>query len=567
MRYYITDNNMKSTLGIRDIPYFQNVNERNQWVSDNLLNGQTLDEALATSIETNTQILNIQNTTIQVEYTPALANKNYVIVKDDISNEYLFYIITDKNMFNNSNMITLTLELDALMTYPTIIDNLENFELIKGHSSFNNYFDYEFDGGRKYIKEIRKKAHKGIQTYSVIVYRKLHSNEEGVVINGITLPYKIFIAQAEPLNVKDANGTYGTISKEDLIEYYNKAADGLTYNIQIVPYTFFQYLYNDEQSDATAINDWDKGNEVVHYKNILELKKYNFNGQADKESNTYSIGLGLIQSAAHNFNTLPGLEDTKLAIEGVKEIDWPFNQVDTSLNDIKLRIGTFLAPNEMENFYTFNDQPYYRDSENTWTNETELSIFVNQLNEYKANNPISSKLGILGSAGLGAVAGAGLGAKAGKGNPEMIGAGAATGALAGVAGTMIGRANKKRKPETVKGDTNTYGILSNAAYPFQLVELHYEYKGKDRDSIFNLLYKYGLDYDTSLLVDNYNEIKRPIFNFIKLSNLSNSQLNMELPNEVINALGITFAIGIRVWNDTTKYLQYESDLSGNGDKV
>ncbi len=563
MRYYITDNNMKSTLGIRDIPYFQNVNERNQWVSDNLLNGKTIDEALATSIETNTQILNIQNTTIEVEYTAVLANKNYVIVKDDISDEYLFYIITDKNMFNNSNMITLTLELDALMTYPTIIDNLENFELIKGHSSFNNYFDYEFDGGRKYIKNIKEQRP---QNGTIVVYRKLHSGENGAVINGITVPYKIFIAPEKALTIIDNNNIEKVVSKENLIKYYNEKADGLTYNIQIIPYTLFNEV--DTENNKYKVNDRETNqSSIVHFENILELKLYTFNLPEDTKNNTYNIDLSTIKADKHNFNTLSGLEDIKLAIEGVKEINWPFNQVDTTLNDIKLKLGTFLAPNEMENFYTFNNQPYYRDSENTWTNETELAIFVNQLNEYKANNPVSSKLGILGSAGLGAIAGAGLGAKAGKGNPEMIGAGAATGAFAGVAGTMIGRANKKKTPETVKGDTNTYGILSNAKYPFHLVELHYEYKGKDRDSIFNILYKYGLDYDTSLLVDNYNEIKRPIFNFIKLTNLSNSQLNMELPNEVINALGITFAIGIRIWNDTTKYLQYESDLSGNGDKI
>ncbi len=564
MKYYITDNNMKSTQGIRDIPYFSNTTERDQWVSTHLLNGKTIDEALNSSYELNTQVYNIQSTEIEIEYTSELVNKNYVLVKDNISKDILFYIITSKEMSANSNMVLLSLELDVLMTYPTIIDNLNNFELTQGHSQFGNYFDYDFDGGRRYIESISKQ--KDNIGYTVVVYRKLHSNEEGAVVNGITLPYKIFIAPEKAITIIDNNDVEKVVSKENLIEYYNKKADGLTYNIQIIPYVLFnesdtvnhKYKVNDREANKSSI---------VHFENILELKMYTFNEPEDVKNNTYNIDLSPIKGDIHNFNILPGLEDSKLAIEGVKEIDWPFNQVDNTLDNLDVRLGTFLAPNEMENFYTFNNQPYYKDSENTWTNETELAIFVNQLNEYKANNPVSSKLGILGSVTGGALVGAGIGSRASKGNPEIIGASLATGAFIGAAGSTIGRANRKKAPENVKGGTNTYGILSNAKYPFNLVDIRYDYKGNDRLSIFNILYKYGLEYDSSLFTKSYNDIKRPIFNFMKLNNITSSQLNMDLPNEVIVTLGDVLSTGIRVWNDTTKFLQYEDDLSGNGDKI
>lgn len=558
MKYYITDKNMKSTQGVRDIPFFSNINERNQWVSTHLLEGKSIDEVLEINKEVNTQIVNIQETDIEVDYDPSLVNKNYLIAKDNISEDYLFYIITNKEIFDNGNVVTLTLELDGFMTYPLIIDNLQNFELVQGHSDFANYFDYEFDGGRRYIKDITNQ--KDNIGYTVVVYRKLHSGEEGAVINGITAPYKIFVAPEKTTTIIDNNNIEKVVSKEKLIEYYNQKADGLTYNIQIIPYVLFNEV--DTVNHKYKVNDRETNkSSVVHFNEILELKLYTFNEPEDIKNNTYDIDLSTVKGDKHNFNTLPGLEDNKIVIEGDKEIDWPFNIVDNVTNELKIRLGTFLVPNENKTYYTFNDLLYYRTDENTWDNTTELTVFVNQLNEYKANNPVSS------SAFLefgGDIAGSIRNASYAKG---IAGKGVALGGglVSSIGGSVIDRQNKKKAPESVKGDVNTYFNLALTKNPYHLSMVEYEYKGSERDSVFNGLYKYGAGYEGSLFIKNYSLIKRPHFNFMRLDNLSNSQLNMELPQEVLNSIGEQLASGVRIWNNG--WLDYNDDLSGNGDKI
>ncbi len=556
MKYYITDKNMKSTQGIRDIPYFSNKAERDQWVSTHLLDGKTIDEVLKVNKPVNTQILNIQSTQIEVEYESALVNKNYVIVKDNISQDYLFYIITNKDMFENSNVVTLTLELDGFMTYPDWINNLENFEMEQGHSSFANYFDYTFDGGRKYLESISEVSE---QNNTVVVYRKLRSGEKAVVINGISVPYKIFIAPEKALTIIDNNNIEKVVSKENLIKYYNEKADGLTYNIQILTHNMFNHITgtNKYQINDRATNE----GSVVHFGDILELKIYTFNALDDVKNNSYTIDIAPIKSDVHNFNVLPGLEESKLAIEAVKEIDWPFNQVDTTLNSLKIRLGTYLTPNGNQTYYTFNDQVYYRTDENTWENTTELTVFVNQLNEYKANNPVSSSALLeFGGDIVGSIRNASY-AKGLVGKATALG----TGLVSSVGGSVLDRQNKKKAPESVKGDPNTYYNLTYSQYPYHLVLLHYKFEGNDRDSVFNGLYKYGAGYEGSLFVKNYNEIKRPKFNFMRLSNLSNSQLDMDVPHEVIEEMANGLTQGIRIWN--SGWLDYNSDLSGNGDNI
>ncbi len=563
MKYYITDNNMKSTQGVRDIPPFSNKTERDQWVSDNLLNGKTIDEVLSINPEVNAQILNIQDTEIEVEYDSSLVNKNYLIVKDNISEDYLFYIITNKQVFDNSNVVTLTLKLDVFVTYPEWKDKLVNFELVQGHSPFVNYFDYEFDGGRRYVSSITPVKDDDIG-YSYLVYRKLKEGETGILVGNNKLPFKVYFAPMEDTQLLYTDNNSAPISAWNLLEHFHSLADGLTYKIQIVPYKFIHATGDFEGGKPLYKLNGNKSKGVISGDKspIFEITRYEMNNEPeDIEANTYNIDLTSIKQAPHNFNILPGLEYTKLAIEGVKEIDWPFNQIDTSLDSLKVRLGSFIAPNEMENYYTFNDQVYYRTDDNTWTNTTELAMFTNQLSEYKANNPITSN-GFLefGSDITSTIRNAAY-AKGviGKGTSLV------SGLVSSVGGTVIDRQNKKKAPESVKGDTNTYALLNNMQQPYKLSFVNYKYVGNDRLSIFNGLYKYGSGYEGSLFVEKYEDIKRPMFNFIRLDNLSNSQLNMELPNEVLEAMGEQLTEGVRIWN--SGWLEYKADLSGNGDKI
>lgn len=587
MKYIITDKNMPSTNGVRDIPLFTNEATRDFWVQDNLFidTTQTLSQRFENAKVHMTQILNIQLTTIEVPYTKQLSERNYVIVEDNIKDGYLFYIIEDKEIIENSNMVILTLKLDSLITYWNLPTLLQNIQISQGHIPFENYFDYQFDVKDKYVSDtvVLDREYDYVndnetkeQDLTYVVYRKLKSEEKGAIINGIQVPYKIYIAPSNtkllPTFNEDEDSFKQTISKDDLISHFNELADGLTYKINILPTTFFKWggagWINITPSDRfLAVQPKDKS----YY--LCELKNLTTNNDLFKQGNEFRIrttDLDISTTGSNMFNLLPGVEDSQLTQLGVIDFDWRGSAFKKDLLDggkLNLLVNSYPTPNECKNFIKWDfEDIYINNDSNVWDNTTELAVYTNQLNEYKAGDPVGSKLDWLNpikAAGVGAAAGSII---PGIGTAIGAGVGGAVGFVNSGAKLLTGRMSKKKVPNSVEGDANTYFLLANVNDALKIALKEYTYFGNERDSIFQALYRFGGVWETPYFAYTFEDVKRDRFNFMRLDTFEDSNLTQELPNEVIDGLREYFASGVRFW-EITHFLSYSQFLDGNGDAI
>lgn len=579
MKYTFTDKNYESTSGTLDVKKLSSIQERNEWVQNRYLSGDTIASRLEGVKETNSQILSLVDIIVEVEYSKDIVGKNYIIIEEkNIFDGYLFYFVREKNILENNNRVELTLELDPFMTFPDWIENLSNFTLQQGHSDFKNYFDYEFDGGRRKLISSEKlnKANGEEQVFTFVAYRRPTSYSLRAKINGEYQPYNIFFCPSVDRAVKIKNGSvnYKTSLKMFLDTFASPDADengvpgyndGLNYNIGIIPYDLMHKIgeqhngeelyglngFGDIKSGVTGIG----GSYLNQIIPIID--NYIFGTSDDINQNTYNIEL---DNDGNDFGLLKGLENSKITLKGFGDIDWDYNVLNENDRTQKLFIGSGLVPNDNKSFAIWNDQILEPTEENTFDNNTEISRYVNALNEYKASDPIGAHLDRLRPL-------------EGLTNPLTYMAGPSgiaaslIGTASGVVGVGLSRLAKKKQPEKVEFNSDTYlvrSMLKDKA--FMLVKESYEYIGNIKKGIVNSLYRNGMTYDGGLFIDNFAEIERPRFTYLSILDFSNYNLTGEYPEEVIEKFG-EYLNSVRVWTDTTNYLNFDNTQSDNGDKI
>lgn len=598
MRYYITDNNMKSTTGSRDVGYFKNNDERDQWVETNLITEfDTIEDALNSNKKTSMQILNIINTVISVKYTKDLFKKNYIIIHEpNVSDDYLFYKINEKDFDHgdggNANVVNLTLELDVLMTYPTWVDNLKDFELKQGHSDFKNYFDYEFDGGKRStisteeLKRDQEEIDGESQDFTLIAYREIDNDEDRATVNGTKMPYEIYFV---PINNKwckrdnSSSPMYRTSVEmftsiftstdggefPELDDY--RLNDGRNFNIGILPYSLLHRTdetdsgrrlygqhglgnYVDILNVAWLHNDEGEEDLTGYTSVVLKLTDYKYD-EDERAANTYTLPN---EVNMHDFGLLKGLEDYKLSIRGVGDIEWNYGAIK-DVTEQKLYIGSGLVPSDNKTFWRWNDETESNlTSDNSFENNTELATFTDALNAKKAADPIGFKLEKLKPL-------------QGLTNPLTYLAGpkgitaAVTGTVAGVAGVGLSNLALQKQPDKVEFQSNTYLVWQTVKNAYKLVKEEYQYTTNARQAIFNTLYRYGLTYTDKLFVKNYAEIQRTSFNYMAIDNLTSYNLSNQFDDDIVSKFAEVLSEGVRVWN--SGFLVYDPTFIGNGDRI
>lgn len=361
----------------------------------------------------------------------------------------------------------------------------------------------------------------------------------------MALPYIVYAAPVIDRGYVKTNSGYSSSNIEALFTKWNHTTkDGLTYGIKIINYE----LDADNNTLVSEggyfrVNSIDQSNDLIYYGESGEYNK----------QHSYTV--------IYNENGLEGLNGfskKSIIIDGVKEID---NLALMSANGvIKFSHISGITPNDEKEGIVFHTHVTGDDIGNdklgdyTWTNSTQLATFVNQLNEYKANNPYAwvdyakPALGVLNPLNL-------LGGLRGEG---MAIANAAT----GIVGVGLGRMAMAMAPEKIKGDEATYFLLSNYSSPGSFIAREYEYIGDSRDRAITNVYKFGLNLDSPYVAKNFEAIKRPKFNFIVMDNFLDANRVYDLPAEVIDEFDRAFSSGVRIWQ--TDFNVY-GNWNDNGD--
>ncbi len=594
MKYLLVENNIKTDSSFSNVFNYGTEEVRDNYINSNLFSFSDTYKNHIDGFVDNYNIDQSGTGSVVIKFNGKysdIVNKNYVILKDCDREQIKFYFITNIRKHDGSNEYLLEVKEDYFASYPDIASNLRSIEISEGHVPLRSYLDFNFDGGDSNIVDYNKvlpkevntddKGDKVKSTLYFAVFRKLHSGEEGMrverLIDGktvdITLPFKMFIAPVEERG--KVGGSAEIIRPYILLKYYQEKADGLTYAIKVFNYEF------DNGASGNVFAEYNPNIGDSGANNLLEVKKLDLTNTIPSEENNYAFDAKNtydIEIPEHTsiLELLDGINEYSLQIEGVKDFNLSLKNVfqDTD-GKYKVRFthGITPAPTSPQEYLSFhkdvNNKTYsLLDSSNTWANETEMAIFVNQLNEYKANNPST---GGFGQELIQDVIGTGVSAAAGAivGGPIGAAVGAGAGLTKSISSSLFGRSNKKKAPESVTGDESTYFNMIYSKQPYEFLLTKKEFVGFNRGSIIKILYRNGLPLDGSpYIVDKFEDIKRDRFNYLKSFNINEAlSYEAQYPEAVMNSLSLIFANGIRLWHDLDGYNTYNEQFNDNGDTL
>ncbi len=249
---------------------------------------------------------------------------------------------------------------------------------------------------------------------------------------------------------------------------------------------------------------------------------------------------------------LKGLENYSIVIENNKEFDIK--------PEFIYSIGEFthdviLTPNEWTERIKFEGGLHNEGLE--FSNTKEMLFATNIFNEYQVNNPGALKNQAFNNnlRSLEAIAELGIG----------VGSGG-IGAIAGVksiGNNVVDRINYKQnitmmknQPINTTGSGSAYSdlYLNNNAFGLTLVE--WQYTTPQALSVVNNVIRNGLSQSRTIVV-NFNAIKRPEFNYIKVTNGMEMLSSVELGQHILTQFADVFEKGVRLWYNPDNYLNYD----------
>lgn len=558
MKYLILENNLKWDRNYGNINYFSNQVAYNTFLNtlhSDLIN--TLSNGEEHSIHSNIGNVTISDFKVTYNSKFELMQKNTIAIYHN--NQTYFYWIDEVLDGGNSKTFHLELELNYFLTYWNIINNLKNFNLTKGNLPVKEYFDYEFDGGNFQIANQEKVSKINPEHYNVAwiyVYRKpekiLENSElttkqefsDGDESYSLDFQYKIFAA---PLT------NWNNVSAESLMKYVNDKSDGLTYAIKISKHQLVGGL---DEFDTVSDSEND-----YHFYEVKKIKSNTYNvNVADEyyDYNLYQIDLSTLEITSW-LELLSGINKYYLTIENILDIDIDIKDIYN--NKLTLKHEFTPSPSDAKDTYRILDNNYNKlplDERYTFSNQTELTIKTNQLEEYKANNPFNQFEYLGGFKQL-------LNPISWL-NPAKTAVAAGASGFTNIIGTGFSRLKMKNKPESVNFSGATTFIINESQSPLNLMLRRKEYISKKRDNIITDIYKSGIQLDGNYLVNSINDIKRSKFNFIAINNFLIANTNLNIPIEILNEIDGILNNGIRIWY-TSEIKNYSSSWNDNGDEI
>lgn len=585
MKYLITEKNIKWDVNYTNVNHLSNEEDRDAFVNSELFtSGDYMTKLKAQPNVNSMNDLGNAYGSIEIEFKgdfDELRSKNHVVLYTSVKDSKpTFWWIESISNTGNNNMYTLDLRCNIFLTYPGVQDKMKNFYLTEGHVDYTTLIDLEFDGGISMIEELETLdpvSPKANSQQWMVVYRKLQysksakSMEEGAKlkisnydidggrkVNTLTLPFKVFIA---PVIEREIDGN--TFNSDAMMEYYNETEnDGLTYGIKMINYEF-------HTSRNTMV--WvDHG--FMELK-TMDMSHLNIHGYDGDDENTYELEIP--DEVGSVLELVAGVNEYALTIEGVMDFAIPLQYLYKEDGKFKIKfthtIG--LAPSGSKEAIFFQNENGYTvlEDQYSWTNETDFAIYVNQLNEYKASNPMAwtdwggGLKSIISGAATGAIGGSII---PGAGTAVGAGIGAVAGAVKGIGGlvsTGLNRAKLKRKPENIKGDGDTYFFIANTKSPYAFSIKKNKFISARRDATITSLYTNGIALDSALFIKDLDSIKRPRFNFVQIGNFLEANRDYNLPTEILEAYAEVFERGVRLWHDN--YLTYDDAWLDNGDAL
>lgn len=277
--------------------------------------------------------------------------------------------------------------------------------------------------------------------------------------------------------------------------------------------------------------------------------------------NTYRFSM-MDNDSNNDFEIFSGLQVKKLLIENQKVFDLDIQYVDRSTGEMEFEHLTLPSPNEWEERIKWNTGAGVNTftSNTVWSNEKEGFSPTNDYATYKANNPVQSKFDFIKP--FGAFANP-LTYLAGPGG---IGA-AALSAVSGEVGTHLSHQNMKKSPEDIKGSGNIYPDLIFNDFESSFILENVSYRGTDYEETVLNLFQFGLQMDNGLIVSDFETIRRPKFNYLKIANFSEAS-NGKYNTIITDRFNTAFQNGVRIWHsyDTFNTYVIDNDYIDNGDK-
>lgn len=607
MKYLLTDINVKQDANFKNVMNFETEESRDKYINRILFNqGTRYDYTQNIDGIVNTFSLKADGTgTITIESNlkhSELNKKNYIILQNCETSQIKYYFITEVRKVQNNTEFSLTVREDVFATYPNVMSKIRYMSLIEGHVPLINYTNYEFNGGDSVLTDIitlePEVAPYAIEpipnldrpeytTQWLIVYRKLKSGEDGAVMKvanyntstlgltyaniveyDVTLPYKIFAAPIVSRGVGKVSGlTDINVNVEALTRRYNEEEnDGLTYAFKIINYELDTKdtelvkvcRKGKYDNDTGTCSSWDSFAEVKKI-DMTALFNHGF-----KKENENSYRLNIPKEVKSVLELLDGLNEYSLSVDQVKEFKVPLKYLVKEDEEVFIPFKKVMSftPSDTKEAITFDWKDRWPEilDEFSWTNETEIATYVNQLNEYKANNPNS---GAEFLKPLEAFA-----------NPltylkPAAAVSAGVGAITGTAETAIQRNSMKKAPESVKGDAATYFTMATSYSPYSFMVKKREFVGNQREAVIDVIYRNGLQLNNEYIIKDYEEIKRKRFNYVRANNPSEAlEHDGTFPESVVNQFAVIFNRGVRVWQDIDKFKEFDYLFwADNGDGI
>lgn len=348
--------------------------------------------------------------------------------------------------------------------------------------------------------------------------------------------------------------TQSTLSVWNSVELFNYLEDNNNANIIGAKTTNFiaidtaqtEGIFEIGKSNNLTQNDTEKEKGIfrlssLNYDNLLKVNQYKFD-----------------VSGKDKLEFIDGLNRYSMLIENLKEL--PLNPNFITAGKLVFEHYASFTPNWEERFKYISSKYFSVTNENnSLINSKEFLKGTDDLAQYKVNNPVAWKdfarpfldpltdfLPFLG----------------GESRKKSFGAGALSGARFGLQelGAGLSRISLKKQPEQFSGNGDINGDLIFNQNSIKLSLVTYQYTTPERDGIIETIKRKGMTYENCYISD-YESIKRPYFNFIKLEAFKDSDIRaFNFSNEEEDFFMSVLERGVTIWNNPNDtYLDFTKD--------
>lgn len=211
MKYLFTRKNLKWISNSGDIKSFSTKIERDNFINEELMNeGEDYKALLEATVDTVPIDLNPVNNNVQMLSNPY--KTNLVIFMNEFTGEITFHHIDDTNKYEQEQLTIYTLTKSLWLSNVGVIESMNNFRLVKGHSSIQNYANYDYDNGSYKINDISQPVKTNGETPNsfFIITEQIANGEPGIRIgrnatDATERPFRVYLAPVDPIDVPNAN--------------------------------------------------------------------------------------------------------------------------------------------------------------------------------------------------------------------------------------------------------------------------------------------------------------------------------------------------------------------------